>query len=169
MTSDRPGPSLAGFPELPTYVLRTPVGKAVIDPPSLPGRAMQAIASSRILRSAVRVTLLALLVAGAVGLGAWHLLPYEALDAETPAQRFMLWEGALWGLGATGTLWGIASLFNATDLYSPRPLEQVQQQARDALQGRTLYSDLPEVPWVMLACSLALILVAVVGRAVMVG
>lgn len=130
---------------------------------------MQATASTPILRSAVRVIVTAGLVAGAIGLAAWHLLPYEALDAETPVQRFMLWEGALWGVGATGALWGIASLFNATDLYSPRPLEQVLQQARDARQGRTLYSDLPSVPWVMLGCSLALILGAIVGRSVMVG
>jgi hypothetical protein len=130
---------------------------------------MQAIASSRIFRAVVRVTLLGLLVAGAMGLGTWHLLPYEALQAETFAGRFAIWEGLMWGLGLAGTLLGMAALLNATDLSSPRPLEQVQQQACDALQGRTLYSDLPGVPWVMLACGLALIVVAVVGRSVLVG
>ena len=126
---------------------------------------MQAIASPRILRSAV----LGLLLAAAIAAGAWYLLPYEAWKADTPAERFALWEGALWGLGATGTLFGIAALFNATDLYAPRPLEQVLQQARDARQGRTLYSDLPSVPWVLVGCSVALIGLAVVGRSVMVG
>ncbi|HEY0020988.1 MAG TPA: hypothetical protein VGC13_32100 [Longimicrobium sp.] len=130
---------------------------------------MQATAPTPILRSAVRIIVTAGVIAGAIGIGAWYLLPYEAWKAETFAERFALWEGILWALGATGTLFGIAALFNATDLYSPRLLEQVQQQAADALRGRTLYSDLPTVPWVLLGCGLALIVAAVVGRSVLPG
>jgi hypothetical protein len=128
---------------------------------------MQATAPTPILRSAVRIIVTAGVIAGAIGIGAWYLLPYEAWKAETFAERFALWEGVLWALGATGTLFGVAALFNATDLYSPRLLEQVQQQAADALRGRTLYSDLPTIPWVLLVCGLALIVAAVVGRSTM--
>lgn len=130
---------------------------------------MQATVSTPILRSAVRVIVIAGLFAGAIGVAAWYLLPYQAWKAETFAERFALWEGVLWALGATGTLFGVAALFNATDLYSPRPLEQVLQQASDARRGRTLYSELPTAPWMLLACSLALIVAAVVGRSVLLG
>jgi hypothetical protein len=140
-----------------------------IDPPSLPGRAMQATASTRILRSAVLVIVIGGSIAAAVAMGAWHLLPYEALKAETSAGRFAIWEGVMWALGLGGTLFGIAALLNATDLGSPRPLEQVLQQAADARRGRTLYSDLPAVPWVVLTCGAALIATALVARAVWFG
>lgn len=127
---------------------------------------MQTTASLRILRPALLVILASGVIAGALGLGAWYLLPYEALDADTAAQRFALWEGVAWGLGLAGTLMGLAALLNATDLYSPRPLEQVTQQASDARRGRTLYSDLPALPWIALGCGVALILLAVLARAV---
>ena len=165
----RLGPSLAAFPELATYVSRTPVGQMAFDPPSLPGRAMQTTASARILRSAVLVIVIGGSIAASVALGAWHLLPYEALKADTFAGRFAIWEGVMWALGLAGTLFGIAALLNATDLYSPRPLEQVLQQAADARRGRTLYSDLPAVPWVVLTCGLALLLAAALARSVWLG
>lgn len=130
---------------------------------------MQATAPTQILRSAVWMILIGGLVAGALAFGAWHLLPYESLDAATPGQRFAIWEGLMWGLGIGGTLFGVAALLNATDLSSPRPLEQVFQQASDARRGRTLYSDLPAIPWILLSCGVALILVAGVGRSVMLG
>lgn len=165
----RPGPSLAAFPELATYVVRTPVGPLAFSSPSLPGRAMQATAPARILRSAVLVIVIGGSIAAALGVGAWYLLPYGALKADTFAGRFAIWEGVMWGLGLAGTLFGIAALLNATDLSAPRPLEQVLQQAADARRGRTLYSDLPGVPWVVLACGLALLLAAVVARSVWLG
>ena len=124
----------------------------------------QASASPRILRSAVLVILVSGAAAAVVGLAAWHLLPYEALDAETPAQRFATWEGTMWGLGITGILFGLASLLNASDLHSPRMLEHVMQQMNDARRGRTLYSDLPALPWLFPSCGLAFVLVAVMGR-----
>ena len=125
---------------------------------------MQPAVPVRIVRSAARVCLLAALLAGAMAFAAWHLLPYPALEAETAAERFMAWEGTVWALGLGWTLFGIAALFNATDLSGPRPLEQVLQQAGDARAGRTLYSDLPAFPWMMVACGLALIVLAVAAR-----
>lgn len=130
---------------------------------------MQAPAPARILRSAVLVVLFGASVAGALATGLWYLLPYEGLAAATSAQRFALWEGVMWGLGLAGTLFGVAALLNATDLYSRRPLEQVQQQAHDARHGRTLYSDLPGVPWMLLSCGAALLLIAVLARSAMQG
>ncbi len=104
-------------------------------------------------------------VAAAVfGFAAWHLLPYKALDATTAAQRFATWEGTMWGLGAAAILFGLAALLNATDLYSPRLLEHAMQQMDDARRGRTLYSDLPALPWLLPAVGVACVLVAVVGR-----
>ena len=167
----RTGPSLAPFPELATYVSRTP-GRPVIRrlKPRTPSHAMRAATSARILRSTVLVILIGGSVAAALAFGAWHLLPYEALEADTFAGRFAIWEGAMWGLGLAGALFGVAAMLNATDLYSARPLEQVQQQIREARrQGRGLYSDLPAAPWVVLVIGVALILAAVFARATMLG
>ncbi|HEX5872308.1 MAG TPA: hypothetical protein VFY65_17890 [Longimicrobium sp.] len=130
---------------------------------------MQASARTRILRSAVLVVLFGASVAGALASGLWYLLPYESLHAGTAAQRFALWEGVMWGLGLAGTLFGIAALLNATDLWSLRPLEQVQQQAHDAHRGRTLYSDLPAIPWLLLACGVGILLIAALGRSTLLG
>jgi hypothetical protein len=130
---------------------------------------MQATAPARILRSAVMLILVSGMIAGTVALGAWHLLPYEVWKAASFAQRFAIWEGLMWALGSAGTLFGVAALFNATDLSGPRPLEQVLQQAGDARRGRTLYSDLPALPWLLLACGLALLLIAVSTRSVALG
>jgi hypothetical protein len=130
---------------------------------------MQATAPARILRSTALVILAGASAAAAIALGAWYLLPYEALKAGTWAQRFATWEGVMWGLGLAATLFGIAAVLNATDLYSRRPLEQVQQQASDALRGRTLYSDLPAVPWILLTCGAALLLIVVLVRSAIVG
>jgi hypothetical protein len=130
---------------------------------------MQAPAPARILRSVVLVILFGASVAGALASGLWYLLPYESLAAETSAQRFALWEGVMWGLGLAGTLFGVAALLNATDLYSDRLLAQVKQQAHDARRGRTLYSDLPALPWMLLSCGAAILLIAVVVRSVMLG
>jgi hypothetical protein len=130
---------------------------------------MQPTALTRILRSAVMVILIGGCAAGALAFGAWHLLPYQAWKAATFAQRFAIWEGGMWGLGIAGTLFGVAALLNATDLSSPRLLEQVQQQAADARRGRTLYSDLPALPWLLLACGVALLLIAAVVRATVFG
>lgn len=130
---------------------------------------MQAAAPTRILRSALLMILMGGAVAGVLAFGAWHLLPYGALDADTFGARFAVWEGTMWGLGLAGTLFGVAALLNATDLYSDRLLAHVKQQARDARRGRTLYSDLPSVPWVLLAFGAALIVAAVAGRSVMLG
>jgi hypothetical protein len=130
---------------------------------------MQATAPARILRSASMVILAGGSAAGALALAAWYLLPYEALKAGTAAQRFATWEGMMWGLGLAATLFGLAALLNATDLYSRRPLEQVQQQASDAMRGRTLYSDLPAVPWILLGLGVALILIAVLVRSAVPG
>lgn len=163
------GPSLATFPELATVVSRTPGRGMKMDPPSLPGRAMQSTTATRILRTALLVIVIGGSVAAALGVGAWHLLPYAALKADTAAGRFAIWEGAMWGLGLAATLFGMAALLNATDLSSIRSLHQVTQQAHDARQGRTLYSDLPAVPWVLLACGVALLVVAVAARSVGVG
>lgn len=102
--------------------------------------------------------------AGVIGFAAWHLLPYEALEATTAAQRFATWEGTMWGVGAAGFLFGLAALLNATDLYSPRLLEHAVQQMDDARRGRTLYSELPTLPWLLPAIGAACVLVAVVGR-----
>lgn len=73
----------------------------------------------------------------------------------------------MWGLGLAGTLFGIAALLNATDLYSDRLLVQVKQQVHDARRGRTLYSDLPALPWMLLSCGAALLLIAVLARSAM--
>jgi hypothetical protein len=130
---------------------------------------MQATAPAQLLRSALMVILVGGSIAGAVAFGAWHLLPYEAWKAATFAQRFAVWEGLMWALGIAGTLFGVAALLNATDLYSRRPLEQVLQQASDARRGRTLYSDLPALPWLLLGCGLALLLIAALARSVALG
>jgi hypothetical protein len=162
----RPGPSLAAFPELATYVYRTPGRPSNRAEPRSASPAMQATALTRILRSAVMVILAGGSIAGALAFGAWHLLPYDAWKAATFAERFAIWEGGMWGLGMAGTLFGVAALFNATDLSGPRLLEQVQQQASDARRGRTLYSDLPALPWIVLSCGASLLLIAVIVRAV---
>lgn len=130
---------------------------------------MQAAAPVRNLRSALLMILIGGAVAGVLALGAWHLLPYGMLDADTLPARFAVWEGAMWGLGLAGALFGVAALLNATDLYSDRSLRHVKQQAHDARHGRTLYSDLPAVPWVLLAFGAALIVAAVAARSVMLG
>jgi hypothetical protein len=131
---------------------------------------MQATASSaRILRTAVMVVLIGGSIAAAVALGAWHLLPYEALAAQTPAQRYGLWEGVMWGLGLAGTLFGMAALLNATDLSGANTVEHVHQLAQDARRGRTLYSDLPALPWMLLSCGAALLLIAVLVRSATLG
>ena len=130
---------------------------------------MQATVSATILRSALLLMVIGAIAAAALGVGAWHLLPYEALEARTFADRFAIWEGVMWGLGAAGTLFGMAALLNATDLSAPRPLEQVQQQAVDARRGRTLYSDLPALPWMLLSCGAALIVAAVLVRSATLG
>lgn len=163
------GPALAGFPELATYVLRTPGRPSMRIDPRPASRAMQAPVSARILRSVVLVILFGGSVAGALASGLWYLLPYESLAAETWAQRFTLWEGVMWGLGLAGTLFGVAALLNATDLYSDRLLVQVKQQVHDARRGRTLYSDLPALPWMLLSCGAALLLIAVLVRSAMQG
>jgi hypothetical protein len=130
---------------------------------------MRATTPVRILRSVILVILIGGSLAGALALGAWHLLPYEALDADTFAGRFAVWEGAMWGLGLAGTLFGCAALFNATDLSGANSLEHVQQTAHDARRGRTLYSDLPAAPWLLLSFGAALLLVAVLTRSAMLG
>ena len=130
---------------------------------------MQASMATRMLRSTVLVILLGGSIAAAVAFGAWHLLPYEALEADTFAGRFAIWEGAMWGLGLAGALFGVAAMLDATDLSSPRALEQVQQQIRESREGRRLYSDLPSAPWVILVAGITLILTAVLARATIVG
>lgn len=125
---------------------------------------MQAVASARILRTAVLIVVVSGAAAAMFGFAVWHLLPYEALDATTPAQRFATWEGTMWGLGAAAFLFGLAALLNATDLYSPRLLEHALQQMDDARRGRTLYSELPSLPWLLPSIGVACVLVAVVGR-----
>lgn len=130
---------------------------------------MQAPAPARILRSVVLVMLFGATAGAALASGLWYLLPYESLAAVTSAQRFALWEGVMWGLGLAGTLFGVAALLNATDLYSSRPLAQVQQQAHDARRGRTLYSDLPALPWMLLSCGAVLLLIAVLVRSAVQG
>lgn len=130
---------------------------------------MQATAPAHILRSALMVILIGTSIAAALAFGAWHLLPYEVLEAQTPTQRYGLWEGVMWGLGLAGTLFGVAALFNATDLYSDRTLKHLKQQARDARRGRTLYSDLPAIPWILLSFGAALLLIAVLTRSVALG
>jgi hypothetical protein len=165
----RPGPSLAAFPELATYVYRTPGRPSNRVDRRSASRAMQSTAAARILRSAVMVILIGGAIAGALAFGAWHLLPYDVWKAASFAQRFAVWEGLMWGLGIVGTLFGAAALFNATDLSAPRPLEQVLQQASDAYRGRTLYSDLPALPWIVLSCGAALLLIAAVVRSILLG
>lgn len=130
---------------------------------------MQTAAPARILRTAGLIVLVSGATAAVFGLAAWHLLPYEALDAKTPAQRFATWEATMWGLGVAGFLFGVAALLNATDLYSPRLLEHVMQQMNDARRGRTLYSELPALPWLLPSCGLALVVAAVVSRAIALG
>lgn len=130
---------------------------------------MQAATPARIFRSALLMIVAGAAVAGVLALGAWHLLPYEALDAETFPARFVIWEGAMWGLGLACTLFGVAALLDATDLYGARPLEQVQQQVREARTGGRLYSELPSVPWMLLACGASLIVAAVLARSGMLG
>lgn len=130
---------------------------------------MQATAPARILRSAVMVILVGGALAAALAFGAWRLLPYEMLEADTFARRFAVWEGVMWGLGLAGALFGCAALFNATDLSGANSLEHVQQMAHDARRGRTLYSDLPSVPWTLLSCGAALLLIAVLTRSAMPG
>jgi hypothetical protein len=130
---------------------------------------MRATTPVRILHYVLLVILIGGSVAGALAFGAWHLLPYEALHADTFPGRFALWEGAMWGLGLAGTLFGCAALFNATDLYSDRSLRHVKQQGHDARRGRTLYSDLPAIPWLLLSSGAALLLIAVLTRSAMFG
>jgi hypothetical protein len=137
-----------------------------IDPPLLPGRAMPATTTTRTLRSTLLVILAGGAVAGALGFGMWHLLPYVRLEVDTAAARFAVWEGVMWALGLAGTLFGAAALLNATDLYSSRPLEQVFQQASDARRGQTLYSELPAVPWIVLSTGVALLVIAMAARSV---
>jgi hypothetical protein len=161
-------PSLAAFPELATYESRTPERLAIRIAP-LPRPRMQPSRPARILRSILLAVVAGGSIAAAIGFGAWHLLPYLGLNAGTPAERFASWEGVMWGLGLAATLFGLAALLNATDLYSRRPLEQVQQQASDALRGRTLYSDLPAVPWMLLGCGAALLVIAALARSMGMG
>lgn len=163
------GPSLAGFPELATYVARTPGRPSMrVDPPPAT-RAMQAPAPARILRSVVLAILFGASAGGALACGLWYLLPYDSLAAATSAQRFALWEGVMWGLGLAGTLFGVAALLNATDLSSSRPLAQVRQQAADVRRGRTLYAGLPALPWMLLSCGAVLLLFAVLVRSALQG
>jgi hypothetical protein len=132
----------------------------------------------RLLRFAIRLTvfsLAGLVVAGLVAYAAWHHLPYETLDRHEPDERFFFWEGVMWMLALAFTFFGLAALGNATDLYSRQGSAQelyvtrsdahARRTMMEGIRGRTLFADVPYVPWAMLSLGLALALLAAIARA----
>lgn len=114
----------------------------------------------------------AIAVAGALALVAWHFLPYETLERQTPEERFALWESVMWMSGLALGFFGLAALFGSTDLYassgSPylnRSADHIRIRVQEGIRGRMLFSDLPAVPWFMMQTGGVVLLVAIAARA----
>ena len=118
------------------------------------------------------VLLLSVATAAALGLALWQFLPYEALRREGPAERFLLWEAVMWMSGLAAAGFGTAAWFGSTDLYGgggdpymTRAADHIRIQVQQGVRGRTLFTDVPAVPWVIIGTGLALIGIAVIVRA----
>lgn len=89
-------------------------------------------------------------------------------------ERFLLWEGTLWMVGMAFVLFGVAAFFGSTDLYVGhgsvyvnRSADHIQRQVQQGIRGRTLFSDVPAVPWVMFGLGVGLVLQAAILRSVL--
>lgn len=118
------------------------------------------------------VLLPSIAAAGALAAASWQFLPYEALRRDGPPERFLLWEAVMWMSGLAMTGFGAAAWFGSTDLYggggdpyATRAADHIRTQVQQGVRGRMLFTDLPAVPWVMIGTGLALIMIAVVVRA----
>jgi hypothetical protein len=123
------------------------------------------------LRSAIVPSVMSATVACIFGAAAWQLLPYEAFERQTPEAQFLLWESIMWMTGLVLSFFGLAAVFESTDLYAHpgdpylnRAAEHVRIQLQQGVRGRLLFSDLPSVPWSMIGIGLAFLLVATVVR-----
>jgi len=132
----------------------------------------------RLLRFGIRFAVFALAglaVALLIAYAAWNHLPYETVARHTPEERFFFWEGVMWMLALAGIFFGLASLGSATDLFSRHGSAQEMYVTRsdaharrtlmEGIRGRTLYSDIPWVPWTLLSIGIALAVIAAVARA----
>jgi hypothetical protein len=124
------------------------------------------------LSGAALLVLASAAAAAAIAFTAWHLLPYELLERNSPSQRFHLWEATMWMGGMALALFGLAAWFGSTDLYgrtadphSPHSTAHVRRRMLDGIRGRHLFADLEFLPWFMTACGIALVAIAAAARA----
>jgi hypothetical protein len=142
------------------------------------GKRRREMLRATLLRISIRFAVFALAglaVAAIVAYAAWHHLPYDALDRQTAEEQFFFWEGVMWMLALAFTFFGLAALGNATDLYSRQGSAQdiyvtrsdahARRTMMEGIRGRTLFSDVPYVPWAMVSLGLALALLVAVARA----
>jgi hypothetical protein len=121
---------------------------------------------------AVLLLLIGLCVAAVAGFAVWHLLPYGALERESAADRFLLWEAVMWMSGLALMFFGASAWFGSTDLYAShgdayvnRTSDHIRLQLQAGAQGRGLFSDIPSVPWLMMGMGAGLALQAAILRA----
>jgi hypothetical protein len=98
------------------------------------------------LSGAALLVLASAAAAAAIAFTAWHLLPYELLERDSPNQRFHLWEATMWMGGMALALFGLAAWLGSTDLYgrtadphSPHSTAHVRRRILDGIRGRHLY------------------------------
>jgi hypothetical protein len=123
-------------------------------------------------RGAVLLLLVGLGVAAITGFAAWHLLPYGALERESPAEQFLFWEAVMWMSGLALMFFGASAWFGSTDLYAShgdayvnRTSDHIRLQLQAGAQGRSLFSDIPSAPWLMMGTGAGLTLQALILRA----
>jgi len=82
----------------------------------------------------------------------------------------------MWMSGLALVLFGLAAWFGSTDLhvghgsvYMNRSSEHIRRQVEQGVSGRTLFSDLPLAPWLMMGTGVGLGLQAVIVRSVVFG
>jgi hypothetical protein len=105
---------------------------------------------------------------------AWHNLPYEAMGRYTPEERFLFWEGSMWLLALAFAFFGLAAMAGTSDMlgrhgvpaiyYGSRADDHALRQMKDDIAGRSLFTNLPWVPWTMLGIAVPLVVLAVVAR-----
>jgi hypothetical protein len=129
------------------------------------------------LRFALRLLFFALAggsVAAAIAYLAWHHLPYEAMARHTPEERFFFWEGVMWLLALALGFFGLAAMAGTSDMmgrhgvpaiiYGSRADDHALRQMKDDIAGRSLFTNLPWVPWTMLGIAVPLAVIAGVAR-----
>lgn len=123
------------------------------------------------LRWAIAPITISVALASTLGLAAWYLLPYEALEQRTPEEQFVLWESIMWMVGLALSFFGAAAFFGSSDMYGHagdpylnRSADHIRIQVQQGVRGRMLFTDLPSVPWFMIGTGTAVLVLTVVTR-----